>query len=89
MRKVHTILFALGLIFLVFLILRIGVYQLWRQLTMLGWGLIPLILAEGLAEFFHAAAKEPFQFRTKAAPLRDVEALWETAESGTRLVFQP
>jgi hypothetical protein len=51
---VHAVLFTVGLIFLVYLVLRIGVYQLWRQLTMLGWGLIPLILAEGVAEFFHA-----------------------------------
>jgi NADPH:quinone reductase-like Zn-dependent oxidoreductase len=42
-----------------------------------------------LAEFFQAAAKQPFQFQTKAAPLREVEALWNTAEEGTRLVFQP
>jgi NADPH2:quinone reductase len=42
-----------------------------------------------LAEFFQVAAKEPFQFRTKAAPLRDVEALWNEADEGTRLVFQP
>jgi NADPH:quinone reductase-like Zn-dependent oxidoreductase len=42
-----------------------------------------------LAEFFQAAAKQPFQFRTSAAPLRDVEALWNNAEEGTRLVFQP
>jgi len=42
-----------------------------------------------LAEFFQAAAKRPFQFQTSAAPLRDVEALWNNAEEGTRLVFQP
>ena len=42
-----------------------------------------------LAEFFDVAAKEPFQFRTKAAPLRDVEMLWNAAEVGTRIVFQP
>jgi NADPH2:quinone reductase len=42
-----------------------------------------------LAEFFQAAAKEPFHFQTRAAPLRDVEALWNDAEEGTRLVFQP
>jgi NADPH2:quinone reductase len=42
-----------------------------------------------LAEFFQAAAKEPFQFRTKAAPLREVEALWNETDEGTRLVFQP
>ena len=42
-----------------------------------------------LAEFFKTAAKEPYQFRTRAASLRDVEALWNDAEEGTRLVFQP
>jgi NADPH:quinone reductase-like Zn-dependent oxidoreductase len=42
-----------------------------------------------LAEFFVVAAKQPFHFQTKAAPLRDVETLWNTAEEATRLVFQP
>jgi NADPH:quinone reductase-like Zn-dependent oxidoreductase len=46
-------------------------------------------IRQALAEFFQVAAKQPFQFHTKAAPLRDVEALWNTAEEGTRLVFQP
>jgi NADPH:quinone reductase-like Zn-dependent oxidoreductase len=46
-------------------------------------------IRQALGEFFQIAAKEPFQFRTKAAPLRDVETLWNTAEEGTRLVFQP
>jgi uncharacterized membrane protein YbhN (UPF0104 family) len=54
MKKLHAGLFLLGFAFLVFLIARTGIGPLWRQLTMLGWGLIPLILAEGLAEFFHA-----------------------------------
>jgi NADPH2:quinone reductase len=46
-------------------------------------------IRQALAEFFQIAAKEPFHFRTKAAPLRDVETLWNAAEQGTRLVFQP
>jgi NADPH2:quinone reductase len=46
-------------------------------------------ILRALAEFFQVAAKEPFQFHTKAAPLRDIEALWNSAEKGTRLVFQP
>jgi NADPH:quinone reductase-like Zn-dependent oxidoreductase len=46
-------------------------------------------IRQGLVEFFQVAAKEPFQFHTKTAPLHDVEALWNTAEEGTRLVFQP
>lgn len=46
-------------------------------------------IRQALAKFFLVAAKEPFQFHTKAAPLRDVESLWNNAEEGTRLVFQP
>jgi NADPH:quinone reductase-like Zn-dependent oxidoreductase len=42
-----------------------------------------------LAEFFQSAATQPFQFDTKAAPLREVGALWNDVEKGTRLVFQP
>jgi len=42
-----------------------------------------------LAEFFVQAAQDPFQFAVKAAPLRDVEALWNAPEQGTRLVFVP
>ena len=40
-------------------------------------------------EFFDVAAKHPFQFRTKTASLRNVEALWNTGGDGVRLVFQP
>ena len=46
-------------------------------------------IRQALAEFFQVAAKEPFQFHTKSAPLRDIETLWNNAEQGTRLVFQP
>jgi len=46
-------------------------------------------IRQALAEFFQVAAKEPFQFHTKVAPLREVETLWNHAEEGTRLVFQP
>lgn len=46
-------------------------------------------LREALVAFFQVAAKEPFQFRTKVASLRDVEALWNEKDEGTRLVFQP
>jgi NADPH:quinone reductase-like Zn-dependent oxidoreductase len=46
-------------------------------------------IRQALAEFFQVAAKEPFQFHTKAVPLADVETLWNHAEEGTRLVFQP
>ncbi|MCU1249049.1 MAG: Alcohol dehydrogenase zinc-binding domain protein [Edaphobacter sp.] len=46
-------------------------------------------IRQALAEFFQVAAKEPFQFQTKAAPLAEVETLWNHAEEGTRMVFQP
>ena len=42
-----------------------------------------------VAEFFKIAATKPFHFNLKTAPLRDVEALWNKPEQGTRLVFQP
>jgi uncharacterized protein (TIRG00374 family) len=54
MKKLNGFLLALGLVFLVVLICRIGVGELWRELSQLGWGLVPLILGEGLAEMFHA-----------------------------------
>jgi uncharacterized protein (TIRG00374 family) len=54
MKKLHTILFVLGFAFLVFLMLRMGIGQLWQELTLLRWGLIPIILAEALAELCHA-----------------------------------
>jgi NADPH:quinone reductase-like Zn-dependent oxidoreductase len=41
-----------------------------------------------LAEFFEQAAKTPFATKVQAAPLRDVEALWNAPERGGRLVFQ-
>ncbi len=46
-------------------------------------------IRQAVTAFFDAAAKHPFQFRTKAASLRDVEALWNSGDEGVRLVFQP
>jgi NADPH2:quinone reductase len=42
-----------------------------------------------IGEFFQAAAAVPFQYSVKTAPLSEVEALWNSPERGTRLVFQP
>jgi NADPH2:quinone reductase len=42
-----------------------------------------------VGEFFKAAATEPFAFSVKTASLSDIEALWNSPEPGTRLVFQP
>jgi NADPH:quinone reductase-like Zn-dependent oxidoreductase len=46
-------------------------------------------IRQTLAEFFNAAARQPFEFEIKTASLRDVEALWNVAARGTRIVFQP
>jgi NADPH2:quinone reductase len=44
---------------------------------------------QALGEFFAAAAQKPFQFNTRVASLREIEALWNSLERGVRLVFQP
>ena len=54
MKKLHIVLLALGFGFLVFLIWHIGARQLWQQLMALGWGIVPILLLEGLAELCHA-----------------------------------
>jgi NADPH2:quinone reductase len=38
---------------------------------------------------FESAAKEPFQFKVKTAPLSEIASLWNSPEQGVRLVFQP
>lgn len=42
-----------------------------------------------ISEFFKMAAIQPFQFNVKTVPLRDIEALWNVPEQGTRMVFLP
>jgi NADPH:quinone reductase-like Zn-dependent oxidoreductase len=46
-------------------------------------------IRQAIAQFFEAAAKEPFQMKLQTAPLREVETLWNSPERGTRLVFEP
>ena len=55
-----------------------------------GTGSASLIqLRAAIAEFFNAAATKPFAFKVKTVPLEDVEALWNSPQQDTRLVFQP
>ncbi len=56
MRRLNTILLALGLAFFVYLVLRVGPGELWRQFMALGWGITLLILVEGAANLAHTAA---------------------------------
>jgi hypothetical protein len=53
MKKVQTALLLAGLGFLIYLLWKLGVIELWRQFKILGWGILPLILSEGLANLAH------------------------------------
>ena len=53
MKKFHIASIVVGLALLALLFWSIGVQALWHQLRLLGWGLVPLILIEGIAELLH------------------------------------
>lgn len=53
MKLINTILLFLGTALLVGLVWTIGPAELWRELSTLGWGLIPFVLGEGTAEMIH------------------------------------
>lgn len=46
-------------------------------------------IGNSISEFFALAAQQPFEFSLKAAPLSEVESLWNKKENSTRIVFQP
>lgn len=55
-----------------------------------GFGSVPIArILESIAGFFAEAAQKSFVFDIKTAPLREVEAMWNSNEPGARLVFQP
>ncbi len=53
MRKFHLLMIAFGVFLFAFLIYAVGPASLWVKLAMLGWGLVPLTLLEGVTEIFH------------------------------------
>jgi len=53
MKKFNVFFFLAGVLFLGALMSRIGVGGLWRELRLLGWGLFPFVLGEGIAEMIH------------------------------------
>ena len=53
MKKLNTILLVAGLVFLGWLVWKSGPQQLWHQIAILGWGIIPLVLIEGVANLAH------------------------------------
>jgi hypothetical protein len=54
MKKLHSLLLLSGFVFLACLIWKTGVRQLWNELGLLGWGLVPFIALEFVAEGIHA-----------------------------------
>ena len=56
MKRLNSILLALGLVFLAYLVWKVGPGQLWQQFSALGWGVTLLIIAEGVANLAHTVA---------------------------------
>ena len=54
MKKFHTASIVLGMVFLLYLIWDIGPRRLFEEFRTIGWGLLPLVLIEGVADIFHA-----------------------------------
>ena len=53
MKKFHRFSLLLGFLLLALLIWKIGLRALWQEMTLLGWGLVPLILSEGVVDLVH------------------------------------
>src|ERR1044071_8468046 len=53
MKKLNAILLVAGLMFLGWLVWKTGPQELWQQIAILGWGIIPLVLIEGAANLAH------------------------------------
>jgi uncharacterized membrane protein YbhN (UPF0104 family) len=53
MKKFHIGSILLGIGLLILLIWKIGIDALWRDLCLLGWGLVPFILMEGIVKIFY------------------------------------
>ncbi len=52
MKRFHTLSILMGVLLLAFLIWEIGPSRLLEDLSLLGWGLVPLVLIEGVADLF-------------------------------------
>ena len=53
MKRFHLIVILIGLLILFFLIWKIGLKEILHNFKILGWGLIPIVLLEGIADIFH------------------------------------
>lgn len=53
MKRFHLASIVFGTALLIFLAVQTGFHELWKDFVLLGWGLAPLILIEGVADVFH------------------------------------
>ncbi len=54
MKIIHLLIIVSGIVLLGLLVYSIGPQALWRELSLLGWGLVMLMLIEGVSNLFHA-----------------------------------
>jgi hypothetical protein len=55
MKKFHGVMAGLGVAFLIYLVWKVGARELWLEIKVLGWGVAPLILTEGIGNLAHTA----------------------------------
>lgn len=53
MKVFHSASILVGIALLFLLVWKIGAGELWGEMTRIGWGMVPLILIEGIANVFH------------------------------------
>jgi uncharacterized protein (TIRG00374 family) len=53
MKKFHAASIVLGIAFLIYLVCHMGPRELLGEFQTIGWGLVPLVLIEGVADIFH------------------------------------
>jgi hypothetical protein len=55
-RILHALAFGLGTALFVALVAHVGPAQLWREASVLGWGVVAIIAIEGVADLLHTCA---------------------------------
>ena len=53
MKKFYVLSGSVGTSLLLYLVWKIGIHELWQEITLLWWGLLPNILLAGIVDIFH------------------------------------
>jgi uncharacterized protein (TIRG00374 family) len=56
LKRLHIALLTLGMVCLMWMLRAVGAAKVWQGLASLGWGLIPLLMTEGVEEAFRTRA---------------------------------